>query len=131
MGWPNDLAAARSARGGGGMGRRWRVVVPGFLVGAGLSALLGLATIEKAGLEPSAQGLLLGILVCGGPLAGPLAEPLAYVDFDPVRMVAAAAVLLALIALHPLRPAILTALVSGTALAVWFVWGLAMTYYGV
>ena len=113
------------------MKRRWRVVVPGCLIGSGLSVFLGLVAIGKAELATSVGGLLLGLLVCFGPLGGPLAEPLAYIDFEPVRMVAATVVLLALIGLHPLRPGIVTGVVSGLAIAVWFFWGLAMTYDGV
>lgn len=113
------------------MSKRWRVVVPGCLIGSGLSVFLGLMAIGKSGLGISARNPLLGLLVCFDPLGGPLAEPLAYVDFDPLRMVIATFVLLALIALHPLRPGIATGILSGLAIVVWFVWGLGMTYDGV
>lgn len=113
------------------MTRRWRVVVPGSLFGSGLSVFMGLAAIGKAGPTPSVEFLLYDVLVCLGPLGGPLAEPLAYVDFDPLRMIAATVVLLAVIALHPLWPGVATGILSGLALFVWFVWGLAMTYAGV
>ncbi len=39
------------------------------------------------------MGLLACLVIFFGPLAGPFAEPLAYVDFDPVRMIVATAVL--------------------------------------
>ncbi len=113
------------------MTRRLRVVAPGFLIGTWLSVVLGLATIDKAGPVTSPTQLLAYALVFVGPLGGPLSEPLAYVDFDLVRMTVATVVLAALIGLHPCRPRIATGVVSGTAIAVWFIWGFAMTYNGV
>ena len=113
------------------MSKRWRVVVSGSLIGSGISVFLGLVTMGKVGPVTSASDVLGSFLVCFGPLGGPLSEPLAYVDFSPRRMIVSAALLLSLIFLHPLRPGILTSWISGSAIAVWFLWGLAMTYYGV
>jgi hypothetical protein len=113
------------------MSRRWRVVAPGFLAGAGLSVFLGLAAIGKHGPITSPVEFLACFLACLGPISGPLAEPLAYVDFDMRRMIVSTIVLLALIGLPPLRPGLVTGTVSGLTIVVWFFWGLSMTYYGV
>jgi hypothetical protein len=113
------------------MSRRLRVVVPGFLIGSGLSVFLGLLAIGKSEPATSTMEFLCDFLVCLGPLGGPLSEPLALVDFDWVRMIVATAVLAGLAGLHPWRPGIATGVISGLAIAVWFFWGLAMTYNGV
>ena len=95
-------------------------------MGACVSSFFALLTISKVGpVGPTAMLLFIG------PLGGPFAEPFAYTDLSIVRMIGCGTVLGGFILLHPLRPNRLTALITAAAIGWWFLYGLALTYYGV
>jgi hypothetical protein len=100
--------------------RRLRVVGPGFIVGLCLSMCCGMATWPRHN-PPRATA----IFILLGPASGPFAEPLRTENYSLERMFGRGLILLALIAWHPYRPSWFSALVSTSALAMWFLLGLS------
>jgi len=115
------------------MWKRLKVVVPGFGTGTALAVTCALPIVSNPAVweQPNPPPRSTALLVLFGPVAGPFAEPLAFIDFSVARMFAWAAVLLPLIALHPCYPRWQTGIVSGLAIAFWFFLGFANTYYTV
>jgi hypothetical protein len=109
--------------------RRMRVVVPGFLLGLCLSTCCVCSLQSRNKVATDRPDLT--ALVILGPAAGPFAEPLAFLNYSLLRMFALGLPLLALISLHPIYPHPATGLISGMALATWYLLGFSNTYYGV
>jgi hypothetical protein len=101
--------------------RRWKVLVPGIGIVAFLAALA--ASSKFSGPE--------AIEVCLCILAGPFAEPFAYVEYSWASMIGWGAALLLMISAHSLRPHIATGIISIVGLFLWLVFGLCYTFSGV
>jgi hypothetical protein len=106
---------------------RMGVVVPGLSLGTAASVLFALLGVWHHPVP--ALGMFL--ILCLGPLGGPLSEPLAVIDYSVAGMVAWGCGTALLIGLHPLRPNPVTGVISGLALAYWFLLGFGYTYAGV
>lgn len=98
-------------------------MLPGFGIGIGLSTLMFFplaidpAVWSQADPPNPFSALLLFLSPAGGPLLGILMFP------SDRQMYLWSAVLMALIALHPRWPRWETGIISGLAIAFWFLWG--------
>lgn len=103
--------------------KRLRVVVPGLVI-AGVVALYLAATAYYRDF-PSDYSFWLIV----SPFCGPFAEiwHSSIVSYSPRLMTGWAMLLGGLIALHPLRPNLLTAVVSSLGIAVWILLGVAIS----
>lgn len=98
--------------------RRLSVVVPGFLIGIGISIFLVLGTVPW-NLDTLKSAFL--------PVAGPFVACL-LLENDVLVIMLYGIPLAILIGLHPLRPSRGTAAASGPAIFLWFLFGIILTY---
>lgn len=89
------------------MNPRLRVILPGLLLGTLWSVLCMNGT-------PYPFGLMLG------PLAMPLGMPPEHPGYNETGMWVEAVILLVFIVLHPVRPRVVTGVLSGVGLFLWF-----------
>ncbi len=93
-------------------------MLPGLLLGA-------IWSNTCMGGTPYPFGLLLG------PFSMPLGMPTEHPEYSEPRMWAQAFLLVAMIAVHPIKPNRFTAWISGIGLFLWFLIGLAYLTDGV
>ena len=107
-----------------------RVVVPGLMAGLCLAMTCGGSLVANPAVwqQPDPPSPAAILLVLFGPALGPFAALLASVDSSWPQILGLSVVLMGLIALHPLRPGIVTGVASGVGLAIWFFIGFAIIY---